>query len=112
MDALCTPTIATASLFVALVFLDLFRHEYKLLYGHIFFGLLSVLLMSVLCQYGSPMIAWGLLALPFVILFIGLGIQASAAMPLPPAYPTVPFQTIIPCKNCNKKPCRCPILKD
>lgn len=112
MDALCTPTIATASLFVALVFLDLFRHEYNLLYGHIFFGLLSVLLMSVLCQYGSPMAAWGLLALPFIILIIGMGVQASKAAPLPRPYPTIPLQPPMPCKNCNNKPCRCPRLKD
>ena len=77
MDALCTPTIATAALFVALIILDLLRRDYELLPGHGFFGLISVFLMAILCQRGYSMAAWGLLLFPFVILVIGLGIQAN-----------------------------------
>ena len=99
MDALGTPTITTAAMFVALIFLDLLRHDYELLPGHGFFGLISVFLMAVLCQYGYSMTAWGLLVFPFVVLVIGWGIQATQPMSANPAvaatYPT-------PQRSCSK----------
>ena len=106
MDALCTPTIATAALFVALIILDLLRRDYELLPGHGFFGLISVFLMAILCQRGYSMAAWGLLLFPFVILVIGLGIQATKPMSAIAAatYPTMNGR---PCSKCSRKPCRC-----
>jgi len=87
MDALSTPTILTAAIFVALIFLDLFRRDFNLLPGHGFFGVLCVMLIAVVCQYGSNLLAWGLLAVPAVILIIGWGIQTtgvpSGAIPYP-----------------------------
>lgn len=76
MDALCPPVITTAALFVALIFLDLLRREFELLPGHGFMGIISVLLMSILCQHNLSIVAWGLLVFPFLILIFGWGIQA------------------------------------
>jgi hypothetical protein len=87
MDALCTPTIATAALFVALLFLDLFRHDFELLPGHAFAGVLSTGLMAVLCQYGAGIAAWGLLLLPFIIVIFGWAFWAAGSVPIKP-YPS------------------------
>ena len=103
MDALCTPTIATAAIFVSLLFLDLFRRDFELLPGHGFFGVVCVLLMAVLCQYGAEMAAWGFLVLPFVILIIGLGIQATESKNGAVPYPTHvnPSATQTSCQSCR-----------
>ena len=77
MDAFCTPTISTAAIFIALIFLDLFRHDYDLLPGHSLFGFFCVLVMAALCQYGYKFLAWTLLLLPFLILIVGWAIWAQ-----------------------------------
>jgi len=77
MDALCTPTILTAALFIALMILDLFRHDYNLLPGHGLFGFFSVLVMAALCQYGYKFFAWTFFLLPFVLLIVGWAIGAQ-----------------------------------
>jgi hypothetical protein len=108
MDALGTPTIATAAMFVALIFLDLLRRDYELLPGHGFFGLISVFLMAVLCQHGYNMAAWGLLLFPFVILVIGWGIQATKPMSAIPAVAaTYPTMSQSSCSKCRRTPCCC-----
>jgi len=107
MDAIGTPTIATAAIFVALIILDLLRRDYELLPGHGFFGLISVFLMAILCQRGYNMAAWGLLLFPFVILVIGLGIQATKPMSANPvAAAMYPTATRHSCYNCRRNPCR------
>jgi hypothetical protein len=77
MDTLCTPTIITAALFVAIVFTDLLRHEFENLPGHSMLGVISVLLMAGLCQRGAIIVAWGLLLVPLTVLFILLIIELS-----------------------------------
>lgn len=109
MEAICTPIIATAAVFVALIFLDLLRREFELLPGHGLFGIICVFLMTMLCQRGFNMVAWGLLLIPFVFLIIGWGIQATQPMSNNPVaattYPTLTERTCSRCKNTH---CRCP----
>jgi hypothetical protein len=127
MDSLCTPAVATAALFTALLFLDLFRREYKLLPGHAVFGLLATLLMTVLCQKGAPMTAWGLLALPFLFLVIGWMVWAiqDEKQAARPTYPIGPKPARNPCRTCEenkpvgpcskcrcKRPGSCPLYDD
>ena len=95
MDSLCTPAVATAALFVAVLFLDLFRRDFSYLPAHAVFGVLSVTLMSILCKAGYANASWALLAAPFVLLLLGWMIQgvqpkaataaAAAAAPAPPS---------------------------
>jgi len=68
MNTICTPTTITAGIFTSLVFLDLFRHDYKLTIIHALLGMFFVLLMSILCEMGSHILSWFLLVLPFFIL--------------------------------------------
>ncbi len=91
MDFLCTPAIASAALFTALLFLDLLRRDYELLPGHSLFGIAATILIGILCRNGATMAAWGLLALPFVVLIVGWIIMVSKAKPSPrPAPVPVP----------------------
>ena len=78
MEGLCTPVIATAAMFTAIVLLDILRHEFEYVPRHGFFGFLCILLVSILCQYGATIVAWCLLALPFLLLIIVSIIQAAA----------------------------------
>lgn len=78
MEGLCTPVIATAAMFTAIVLLDILRHEFEYVPRHGFLGFLSVLLVGILCQYGATIVAWCLLALPFLLLIISAIIQAAA----------------------------------
>jgi len=75
MDSI-SPPLVTGALFVSLILLDLLRHDYELLPGHTFFGIFCVLAMAVLVQYGYTNTGWGLLAMPFIILLIGLMLKA------------------------------------
>jgi hypothetical protein len=68
---MCMPAILTFAIFIALLILDLIRREFSLLLGHSLFGIVSVLLMNVLCQNNASLAAWGLLALPFILLILG-----------------------------------------
>ena len=80
--------IVTASLFAALVVLDLLRHDYQLLPGHTFFGILCVLAMSILEQNNYSNVGWGLLLTPLVILLIGWWMQWVRYDPRLKPYPT------------------------
>ena len=85
MDSL-NPALVTGALFASLILLDLLRHDYDLLPGHTFFGIFCVLSMSILVQYGYSSTGWGLLAIPFIILFIGLSMRSvgfAAVKPYP-----------------------------
>ncbi len=68
---MCMPAILTFAIFVALLILDLIRREFSLLLGHSLFGVVCVLLMNILCQNNATLAAWGLLALPFILLILG-----------------------------------------
>jgi len=79
--------IVTAALFTALVILDLLRHDYQLLPGHTFFGILSALSMSILEQKNYTKVGWGLLLTPLVILLIGWGMEWLGIDPRLKPYP-------------------------
>lgn len=81
-----TPTIVTAALFVALIILDLLRHDYQLVAAHGFSGLFCVMAMAVLEKYNYTGVGWGLLMLPAVILVVGWGLQSVGHLK---PYPTV-----------------------
>ena len=103
MDAPCKPAITTAAAFVALLFLDLFRRDFELLPEHTFFGILSVLGMTILCQHNVELAAWGLLVTPFVILFIGW-LLYSFTLKSEISQPAVPQRK---CRECRGNPCMC-----
>jgi hypothetical protein len=76
--AICTPTIATAAIFLAILALDLARMEFGLMGGHLILGLISTLLVSVVCQNVNTFAAWMLLLAPFALLllsWIALGLK-------------------------------------
>lgn len=75
------PALTTAALFMALIFLDLGKHQYKLLIGHFLVGIIAVLLMVYLSQNGADMVAWGIFSIPLVMLGIGLAIGALHSVP-------------------------------
>ena len=109
MDTPCTPAIATAALFMALLFLDLFRREFHLLPSHGILGVFSVLLMSVLCNNNGELAAWGIFAIPFIILLIGwmsMVSQQDTGIPYRIG-PVNPAKN--PCAVCRKSVdvCRC-----
>lgn len=97
MAELCIPVVATGAIFVALLFLDMFRREFKYLPGHAIFGTISVLLMSIFCQKGAEFAAWVLLAVPFVALLVGWIIQVLHQQnPSGPFRPNPPSGGILP----------------
>ena len=75
------PGLTTAALFMALIILDLAKHQYKLLIGHFLAGIISVLLMVYLSQNGADLVAWGVFSIPLVMLGLGLSIGALRAAP-------------------------------
>ena len=112
MDAvqgLCTPAVVTAALFTSLIFLDLFRREYHLLPGHGIFGIIATLLMAILCQNNVTLAAWGLLAVPFLFLLIGLMIWSVKSQEAGPPYRVMPAPARNPCESCKKScdTCHC-----
>ncbi len=93
MDGLCLPAVTTAALFIALLFLDMFRKEFHLLPGHMLFGVLSTALISLICSSGSEFTAWILLATPAILVSVGWAIMAmkphGGSPYLPPYRPKV-----------------------
>jgi hypothetical protein len=72
----CLPVLATASLFTAIVIMDLYQKDYKLIFGHSLLGFVSLLLMFYLCEKTAERIAWGILITPFILIFLGWSIGA------------------------------------
>ena len=68
---ICLPTLATAGLFAAVIILDLFNREYKLILGHLLLAFVSILLVLYLCQRNAEVVAWALFITPFVLIFLG-----------------------------------------
>ena len=66
------PAVATSAFFTALIILDLIRKQLTLFITHIIFGIIAVLLMVYLSQKDMDTLAWGILALPVLLLVIGL----------------------------------------
>ena len=66
---------------MALILLDIGKHQYKLMIGHFLVGIIAVLLMVYLSQNGADMVAWGIFSIPLVMLGIGLAIGALHSAP-------------------------------
>jgi hypothetical protein len=81
-----TPVMITCAIFLSLIILDLFRHEYKYLPAHAVIGFFSMLLMSVLCEQNSYFLAWLILLTPF-LLIIGAILLRQMNVVIKPAYP-------------------------
>lgn len=72
----CLPALASAGLFTAIVILDMINREFKLIFGHSLLGFISILLILYLCEKNAEIVAWSLLATPFVLIFMGWSIGA------------------------------------
>jgi hypothetical protein len=68
----CTPILVSAAIFIAIVVLDLFQKEYEYVLGHIVWGIIATLLISILCQKGMGFAAWVLLFVPVILILLGL----------------------------------------
>lgn len=73
---ICLPALTTAGLFTAVVVLDMINREFKLIFGHALLGFISILLVLYLCEKSAEVVAWSLLATPFVLIFLGWSIGA------------------------------------
>lgn len=110
MEGLCLPGVVTAALFISLLFLDMFRREFHLLPGHLFFGVLSTALITFICSSGSEFTAWILLATPAVLVSVGWAImalkpQGAAATGIPRMPKTKPAGCMWNGKWMYKAPC-------
>ncbi len=105
----CTPGFLTAVLYFAMIVYDLYVREYDRIPKHAIFGIVSVLLMNILCQYGAYLAAYGLLAFPFLLLITGYLISETqvseriSAIQSRPYTPPLPLEMSAPYK-CNKCP--------
>lgn len=100
------PALTTASLFMALILIDLGKQNYKLMVGHFLFSFIAVLLMVYLSQNDLDFVAWGIFLIPLVLLTTGLIIGAVNAAPgtgTPPPPVTVPAS--VPAPAPPKKMC-------
>jgi membrane-anchored protein YejM (alkaline phosphatase superfamily) len=68
----CTPVIASAAIFIAILVLDLYQKEYEYVLGHVIWGLIATLLINILCDKGMGFAAWALLFFPIVIILLGI----------------------------------------
>lgn len=79
------PVITSAAMFVSILFLDLTRLDFNLLPTHTLFGIISTMLISIICSHGHSMAAWGLLSIPLIVIIIGWAVQSfdPVAAPVP-----------------------------
>lgn len=92
MFSSCDPATITAAVFVALIFLDIFRQEYKAIPVHFICGFFSVVLMSTLCKSNAYFFAWLLLLLPFIVLALGIYLRKRNTVIARDNYLTTPLQ--------------------
>lgn len=117
---ICTPALATAGLFAAVLILDLKNKEYRLIMGHSLMAFVSVLLVLYLCEKSNEMAAWILLATPFILIFLGWSIGAlsasgkaqhqSSAQVQPSSgvqFEQAPYYGYGSCNVCQQYPCTC-----
>ena len=76
MDSIL-PTITTGSVFVAVILLDFVRQTYDFLPVHIVLGGLSTVVMFYIANNVGVGVAWTLLLIPFLFVFIGLLIEMT-----------------------------------
>jgi hypothetical protein len=69
------PVIISAAIFTSIIFLYLFRHEYKKVPVNAILGIFVIALMSFLCDTNRFLIAWVILFTPFIILGLGIMIR-------------------------------------
>jgi len=98
MDA---PVTISAAIFVSLIFLDLFRHEYKIIPVHAILGIFTVVLMTFLCDTNRVLLAWVLLLTPFILLTIGILVRQRNTT-VAQEYPVSPIQKMEP--RCQPAP--------
>ena len=96
----CLPGITTAALFTAVILYDLYDRNWSRIPGHGLFGIFATLLILFICERTSEWVAWSLLTIPIVFLFLASFI----------AYDT-PQKVVRPpqrdlCSCCSENPCR------
>jgi len=79
------PALITGAFFLSLLILDLVRREARPFIGHAIFGLIAVILMVYLSQNEAEYVAWGIFAIPIILL--GLGLLIGYFTPGPVAVP-------------------------
>ena len=95
------PVIISAAIFVSLIFLDLFRHDFKALPSHAVLGIFSIVLMTFLCETNLQLLAWIVLFIPFIVLIVGIMIRQQNMMKVH-EYPVSPIQKTHP--KCQPAP--------
>ena len=106
---ICYPTIATAALFVAIFILDMRNNQYNILFLHFLYSVISILLITYLCDNGYSFIAWSLLIFPFVLIFIASSLQPMIQSVLPSVPVSQPTRKCAP--GCPKPSCCSPAKK-
>ena len=108
---ICPPAIATSALFVAVLLLDLYLHEWGRVPGHAILGAFTVLVMMFICQRGSANVAWILLGAPFVFLLLAWIARAYSEVKTYDSSPEseLPYggDMDCPCPCCGSSPCNC-----
>ena len=104
------PVITTAAMFISFIFLDLARNEYELLPPHIIFGIISTLLISIICDKGYTLVAWGLLTIPFIIIMVGYATYKVPAANIVPATQYVDTAKFAKFSGNKKKSCKKPTV--
>jgi hypothetical protein len=110
---ICPPAIATSALFVAVLLLDLYLHEWGRVPGHAILGAFTVLVMMFICQRGSASMAWILLGAPFVFLVLAWIARAYSEMTTDDSVsqPAATWQggmgSACGCPCCGSSPCHC-----
>jgi len=72
MDSFCSPSIVTAALFVSVICMDLFRHDYKNILLHSLLGFFFVTMMNFLCVEGLATVGWIILLLPVIFIIASI----------------------------------------
>ena len=62
----CTPSVIIGAFFATIVFMDLFRHDYKNAPIHALEGLFFTILLSMLCKQRQYLLAWACVLVPFI----------------------------------------------
>ena len=86
------PAIVSLAIFISIICLDLFRHEYKRIPVYAILCLFTVTLMNFLCETNRFLIAWIILFIPFIIIGIGIMVRSRNMLTMP-AYPATPIDS-------------------
>ena len=107
----CAPVIAATAYFVAGILLYLYNRDWDRIPGHALLGVFAVLLVLFICQRGSELMAWTLLAFPLVLVLLSYisswWSSKPSEPPTEPVAPSSPCGCRRPCPCCSYSPCRC-----